>query len=198
MHRRQRAHWGASVPAVLVPALVAVLAAACTTSGGAPTAAPTPTGAPAATATAEPMDSPMAEGVTIEVTESTSFGPILTVDGRAVYLFTPDPEGGAGTACLEGCIANWPAVVVPEGSEPAAGAGVSGALTTFERPDGGRQVAYAGHPLYFFVNDAAAGDTNGQGINDVWFLVTPAGAAVAEADATAAPQATGDDDPYDY
>jgi hypothetical protein len=59
-------------------------------------------------------------------------------------------------------------------------------------------VAYAGHPLYFFANDAAAGDTNGQGLNDVWFLLTPAGEAITAATPTGAPQQTQDDDPYDY
>jgi predicted lipoprotein with Yx(FWY)xxD motif len=28
-----------------------------------------------------------------------------------------------------------------------------------------------GWPLYFFANDAAPGDTNGQGVGDNWFVV---------------------------
>ncbi|NJD28457.1 MAG: hypothetical protein FIA92_09180 [Chloroflexi bacterium] len=195
MHRRRGTLRSVVVPTVFV----AIFAAACTgpTGGGAgPTA--TPSTAPQPTATSDSMESPMAVAVTIEVSQDPTYGQILPVDGNAVYLFTPDPEGGTGSACTEGCLANWPAVLVPEGSEPAAGAGVTGALTTFERPEGGRQVAYAGHPLYFFANDPAPGDTNGQGLNDVWFLVTPAGEAVAAAAATAAPQQTQDDDPYDY
>jgi len=197
MHRRQRALSGASVSVVLV----AIFAAACTApSGGGPTSAvATPTSPPAGTATVGPLETSMAEGVTVELREDGMYGAVLEVDGRSVYLFTPDPAGGTGTACLEGCIGNWPAVLVPEGSEPQAGAGLTGALTTFERPDGGRQVAYAGHPLYFFANDPAPGDVNGQGVGGVWYLVTSAGEAVKEAAAaTTAPQGTEDSDPLDY
>lgn len=192
MLRRRRTIANALVPV----ALLAILAAACTAPGGGSTAAP-PT-APAATATSAPMETTAAGGVTVEVTQDATFGPILTVDGKSVYLFTTDPAGGAGTACLEACAAAWPPVLVPGGSEPAAGAGLTGTLSTFERPDGGRQVAYAGHPLYFFASDAAPGDTTGQGVGGVWFLLTPAGEAVAGAAATTAPQPTEDDDPYDY
>ena len=39
-------------------------------------------------------------------------------------------------------------------------------LTVFTRPDGQRQSAYKGHPMYFFVGDATAGDTNGRGVNN--------------------------------
>lgn len=198
MHRRRPALASAIVPAIV---LGAILAACTSPSGGGagPTAAPTdaPATTPAGTQTSEPMESSMADGLVIEVRQDGMYGSVLEVDGRSVYLFTPDPAGGAGTACLEGCIANWPAVLVPEGSEPVAGAGLTGSLTTFERPDGGRQVAYEGHPLYFFVGDAAPGDTAGQGVNDVWFLVTPAGDAAA-AGGGATPQETESDDPYDY
>lgn len=188
MHPRHGALGRTFAPAVFV----AILAAACTAPGGAgPTA--TPTAPPAATPTAAPTETMMAEGVTIEVTHDATFGDIVTVDGRSVYLFTPDPAGGAGTACLEGCIGNWPAVVVSAGGEPHAGAGLTGTLTTFDRPDGGTQVAYAGHPLYFFANDAAAGDRNGQGIGGVWYLVNPAGEAVTDtAAATTGPEESGE------
>jgi predicted lipoprotein with Yx(FWY)xxD motif len=33
-------------------------------------------------------------------------------------------------------------------------------------------------PLYFFANDVAPGDTNGQGIGDVWYVVGPDGTAI--------------------
>ena len=40
------------------------------------------------------------------------------------------------------------------------------------------QVTYGGWPLYYFANDSAAGNTNGQGVNDVWFVVDAAAQAV--------------------
>jgi predicted lipoprotein with Yx(FWY)xxD motif len=43
---------------------------------------------------------------------------------------------------------------------------------------GGRQVTANGWPLDTFAKDAVAGDTNGQGLNDVWFVVGPDGTAI--------------------
>jgi plastocyanin len=47
---------------------------------------------------------------------------------------------------------------------------VTGTLGTINRSDGGRQVTYNGVPLYRFAQDAAAGDTKGQGADGVWYL----------------------------
>jgi predicted lipoprotein with Yx(FWY)xxD motif len=46
------------------------------------------------------------------------------------------------------------------------------------RTDGTMQVKIGEWPLYYFANDAAAGDTNGQGINEVWYVVSPSGEAI--------------------
>lgn len=54
------------------------------------------------------------------------------------------------------------------------------------REDGAEQVTYGGWPLYHFAGDEAPGDTNGQGVNDVWFVVDPSGEAVGTAPDTEA------------
>ena len=67
------------------------------------------------------------------------------------------------------------------------GAGVTGALTTFARPDGTMQVAINGFPLYYYSGDTKAGDTTGQGKFGKWFVASPTGAAPA---GSAAPSAS--------
>ncbi|MBP2707525.1 hypothetical protein JOL79_27450 [Microbispora sp. RL4-1S] len=107
---------------------------------------------------------------------NTSLGSVLTgVDGRTVYLFTADKNGQS--ACNAACAAAWPPVLTM--GAPQAGAGVKGALLgTLKRQDGGTQVTYNRHPLYYFAKDQKAGDVTGQGVKDFggeWFAVTPEG-----------------------
>jgi hypothetical protein len=54
----------------------------------------------------------------------------------------------------------------------------AGKLGTITRSDGTKQVTYAGHPLYFYKADSAAGDTHGQGLDDFggkWWLLASSG-----------------------
>ena len=93
-------------------------------------------------------------------------------NGMTVYTFTSDTVGSGKSACSGGCLIKWPALTVPAGTTPTAGAGVSGTLSTITRTDDGTmQVTYNGLPLYFFQNDKAPGDTNGSYTN--WNLVKP-------------------------
>jgi len=42
-------------------------------------------------------------------------------------------------------------------------------------------VTYNGHPLYYFVQDKAAGDAKGQGVNGfggLWWVMSASGAAI--------------------
>jgi|FLYL01.1.fsa_nt_gi predicted lipoprotein with Yx(FWY)xxD motif len=119
------------------------------------------------------------------VTVVTSAGPALTVadsplgrilvddQGFTVYLFLPDSQGEP--TCYDACAAIWPAVPAGLG----AGEGVDPALIgRASRTDGPAQLTYNGWPLYYFANDSEPGDTNGQGVNDVWFVVSPEGEPV--------------------
>jgi len=51
----------------------------------------------------------------------------------------------------------------------------SSKVTTVQRSDGTTQIAYNGHPLYYYSGDAAPGDTKGQGLNGSWFVISPDG-----------------------
>ena len=131
--------------------------------------------APAETATG---GVPVTGPATVEVSESAEFGPILVDgEGRSLYLFTNDTQNSGASTCTDDCLAKWPPLLTD--GDPVPGEGVDEALLgTITRDDGTTQVTYNGWPLYTFADDTAPGDTNGQGVGDVWFLVTPAGEAV--------------------
>ncbi|MPZ71149.1 MAG: hypothetical protein GEU71_16730 [Actinobacteria bacterium] len=98
---------------------------------------------------------------------------LTTGDGWSLYLFMPDEQGAS--TCYDECEANWP----PLAGEFTAGDGIDGDLIgTAARDDGSEQVTYNGWPLYYFANDAEPGDTEGQGIGGVWYLVAPNGEAI--------------------
>ena len=44
--------------------------------------------------------------------------------------------------------------------------------------DGSEQATYNGWPLYYFAQDSAPGDVNGQGVGDVWYVVDATGAMI--------------------
>ena len=133
------------------------------------------TEAPAETATG---GVPVTGAASVEVSESADFGSILVDgEGMSLYLFTKDTQNSGASTCTGDCLVKWPSLATD--GDPVAGEGVDETLLgTITRDDGTTQVTYNGWPLYYFAEDTAPGDTNGQGVGDVWFLVTPAGEAV--------------------
>jgi predicted lipoprotein with Yx(FWY)xxD motif len=110
---------------------------------------------------------------TVEVASADVGDIVVDSEGMSLYMFMPDQESGEPT-CYDDCAQTWPALE-PDG-EPAAGDGLDQSLLgTVERTDGTTQVTYNDLPLYFYAGDEAAGDTNGQGIGDVWWLLSPGG-----------------------
>lgn len=115
---------------------------------------------------------------------STDLGQVLVdARGRTLYLYTPDAK--SKSTCYGQCAAFWPPLFTT--GKPTAAHGVKPSLLgTTKRKDGKLQVTYAGHPLYFFAQDTAAGDVNGQALQNIWYGVSVKGAKVT----TAAPPAT--------
>ncbi len=150
---------------VTAVAALALLAAACGSDEPAETST---TEAATASTTATP------EAGSEVVLTASSLGDILTdEDGNTLYLFVPDNQGPS--VCNDDCAANWPPLL----KGPVAGDGIDATLLgTATRDDGSEQVTYNGWPLYYFANDAAPGDTNGQGVNDVWYVLDAAGNGV--------------------
>ena len=83
------------------------------------------------------------------------------------------------STCSGACATDWPPVTTTGKPRPAA----ASRLRWSERPRGptAKQVTYNGHPLYRYVGDQKAGDTNGQGVSAFgarWYAVSPSGSAV--------------------
>jgi predicted lipoprotein with Yx(FWY)xxD motif len=162
---------------ILLIGLVALLAAACSSTGGgaaSPSAAPS-VAAPSVPAPSEPAGSPAGgDAVALDVADGSLGQIVVDGEGLTLYGFTPD-EAGTST-CYDACAANWPPLLADDPAAVTVAAGLDKAkLTTADRTDGGKQLLYNGWPLYYFANDAAAGDVNGQGLNDKWYVVSPAG-----------------------
>ncbi|XXK44638.1 fasciclin domain-containing protein [Porticoccaceae bacterium nBUS_17] len=85
--------------------------------------------------------------------------------GLTLYVFDSD-LGTSGSTCNDGCATTWPPVIVDD----AEVNNIPG-LSLIDRDDGSSQAAFKGRPLYFYANDTAAGDTNGQAVNGAWWQV---------------------------
>lgn len=161
---------GALRSLAIVTVFATVLAACASDDGGTqPGQAPTSAESPGTQADA-------AGNATVQLAE-TDLGTILVdADGLTLYLLESDTDGSS--TCYGDCAASWPAIIA---EDPTAGDGVDGSLLgTTERDDGEAQVTYAGHPLYRFSGDSTPGDTNGQEVGDVWYVVDARGKAVTE------------------
>jgi predicted lipoprotein with Yx(FWY)xxD motif len=80
--------------------------------------------------------------------------------GKTLYLWAHDK--GRKSTCYGDCAEYWPPVITH--GKPLAHAGARAKLLgTTRRRDGHLQVTYAGHPLYYFVQDTKAGQTRGEG-----------------------------------
>lgn len=105
----------------------------------------------------------------MKLVTSAKAGKILAAsNGLTVYTYKLDKANTP--TCVDMCSATWPPVTVASGN-PTAPAGFSGALTLVSRPDGSKQVALNGMPLYLFSGDKSEGDANGNGVDGIWTAV---------------------------
>ena len=116
-------------------------------------------------------DEPAAETPNnVRLVTNASHGTILTdKDGMSLYFFSDDANGTS--ACTSGCLNNWPIfytdnLTLDNGLEASD-------FATITRADGSMQTTYKGWPLYYYVTDAAEGDTFGDGINGDWYIAKP-------------------------
>jgi predicted lipoprotein with Yx(FWY)xxD motif len=110
---------------------------------------------------------------TINVAQNASLGSILVDSkGMTLYLYTKDAPNTSN--CYSTCATYWPPLLTT--GTPTAGTGVTASmLGTTTRTDGTTQVTYNGWPLYYYASDKAAGDTTGENVQGVWYVITPDG-----------------------
>ena len=145
---------------------VALLASACASSGSGKSGGGTNQAGGGGTT----------NGVKVEA-HSGPMGTYLT-DGSGKSLYVFESDSATKSSCNATCTVYWPPLI---GTAQASGGASAGQLSTITRSDGSKQVAYAGHPLYYYKEDGAAGDTKGQGSDEFgakWWLVAPTGKAI--------------------
>ncbi|MFF3209072.1 SCO0930 family lipoprotein [Streptomyces sp. NPDC002886] len=94
-------------------------------------------------------------------------------EGRTLYRFGKDSAWPMKFGCLDACLDTWkPAAPV----EAEKAVGIPAKLVgSVERPDGTRQLTIDCWPVYLFTGDTAPGQTNGHGLQGLWFAVNDAG-----------------------
>jgi predicted lipoprotein with Yx(FWY)xxD motif len=97
---------------------------------------------------------------------------LIGSNGMTLYHYTPDKPGVSN--CTGQCAAAWPPYTVTSTDVlKNIQAGITGKVGSITRADGTIQVTYNGSPLYFYGGDNSPGDTSGQGIGNVWYVVKP-------------------------
>jgi predicted lipoprotein with Yx(FWY)xxD motif len=115
-----------------------------------------------------------ARGFAVTTADSAYGTMLFDQPGQAIYLFERETTGRP--ECYADCAIAWPPVLTT-GTPQATGGVRADLLGTTPRDDGGTQVTYAGHPLYYYAHE---------GLHQVlchdvtefggrWLVVTPEG-----------------------
>ena len=156
-------------------AVFTLVLAGCSTASTAPsTATSAPPSAGTSTGTAAGTD--LAVG-------TTGLGKIV-VDGKGMtaYFYDLDKANSGFSACTGPCATIWPALSSTTPSPTVTG--ISGTVGIIGGTDGGTQVTINGRPLYTYSGDSSAGNTKGQGIDGIWYVVSPTGQEMKSAKST--------------
>ena len=115
--------------------------------------------------------------ILVTVHDDADLGTILVdAGGMTLYVFDKDEAGKSN--CTGGCLEKWPPLYVDNEDEVLASNDITGEVGTIEAGDGMFQVTIDNQPLYYYAEDAAPGDINGQGVNDAWWVVSVEGKTV--------------------
>lgn len=131
--------------------------------------------APLAGAQGSPTAHP-SRSATVQVRHTNLGNILVSSSGRTLYEFTRDHGNKNSCAALRGCSAVWPSLKAS--GRPTAGSGVKASLLS---TTSGKQVTYAGHPLYTYSGDSGPGQTSYVGaktFGGTWYAINASGSAV--------------------
>ena len=106
----------------------------------------------------------------IKIQDKAGIGKYFTdTEGKTLYWFKKDSPGKS--TCSGACLEKWPiyyreTVAAPKDIKATD-------FGTITREDGKKQTTFRGYPIYYWAGDKKAGETNGQGINNVWNVINP-------------------------
>ena len=123
-----------------------------------------------------------AGGFVVKAAYNKALKATILVDGRGLtlYIWTADnPKNNSVCVTDPSCAKLWQPLKAPATAGPGVKASLLGTTTD------GKIVTYNGHPLYFFKGggglgspDKKPGHLNGQGVYQVWFVLTPKGTLI--------------------
>ncbi|MEQ8349309.1 MAG: hypothetical protein RIB84_23675 [Sneathiellaceae bacterium] len=124
----------------------------------------------------------------LELRQGGEHGPYLVDgEGRALYLFSGDrqggPDGAAESRCHDSCALHWQPVAVPADGQVPKGPQPD-LVAAIPRADGRMQLTYNGWPLYIRTGDDPAAELEPpptvEAFGGRWSLVSPDGALLGE------------------
>lgn len=162
--------------ALAAVALAVVALAACgssynsnTKSESSPStsAAPSTTGGGGGT-TVAPAGTATVALATVDNAEVGNTKVLVDDKGMTLYVWDQDTKPGVAS-CVGACAKAWPPLVVT--GTPTYGTGVDTALfSTVKGPNGEKQLAVNGKPLYLWAADKKAGEATGDGVNGFYVV----------------------------
>ncbi|MGW1504289.1 hypothetical protein ACWCQW_38250 [Streptomyces mirabilis] len=100
-------------------------------------------------------------------------GRVVTDDkGMTLYRYDKDEANPSKWTCAGECTKTWIPVIVQDSVQTM---GVEKSLLGTVHRNGMKQLTLGGWPLYRYVGDTQAGQTNGQAKDKTWYAVTPSG-----------------------
>jgi predicted lipoprotein with Yx(FWY)xxD motif len=171
-----------SMLTTVLAAGVLVLSGCGSDGSGGTVAADSSAGADSSSSAAAPSSSASASAsssadAALSTANNPRYGTIVVDSkGMTVYMFDKDTQGSGASTCSGQCLVAWPPVIADSATPPVDG--VTGEVGSITRDDGTTQMTLDGWPLYYWQGDAAPGDATGQGVQNVWWVLSPDGARV--------------------